>query len=258
MEESMCYENKRLARMKKAYFMLKGDVLFRYLDLPKFINILTSRTLFFTNVTTYRDKEEGVSIKKSDLEGTFIKKILFQKSGLDFNNDTLIKKYEQEIKLRNRYYVSCWTRDCVENSLLWNTYCHSGYGVAIKTNINQLVKSYSEDVFSPFVQSSDVEYKANQDKEACFIKNDYYSSEKEFRLAVDICELLPKDKGLVEQILRDEYKENGFRVKVNLEILIGGIYCWPHNSWYISSIKEFIKSIYPGLENKVSVSKFCE
>ena len=100
-----------------------SDVLWRYMDFTKFVLMLHTRSLYFTKAIDFEDPYEGTwphtmtnEIENSRIPG----------------------------HPAHRVFINCWTRSEFESEALWQTYCPGGQGVAIRTNTESLLYSFTD------------------------------------------------------------------------------------------------------------------
>lgn len=104
----------------------KDVVIWQYMSLSKFINLLKERKLYFNRIDNFKDKTE-CTLKAID------KKIFrFSDEAKDY--------WERE---RKRNFISCWLESNYELALMWDIYGKEG--VAIKTTVGNLIKAISID-----------------------------------------------------------------------------------------------------------------
>lgn len=113
---------------------LKTDmVLVRYLDLAKYIDLISTKTLYVASAVEFEDS----------LEGTLPEQIREM-----YENDPEVIKHvgtksiiekEQENRIKNN--VSCWTKGPKDNMALWKIYGESKQSIAIITTLEKLIHS---------------------------------------------------------------------------------------------------------------------
>ncbi|MDQ7250764.1 hypothetical protein [Dongia sedimenti] len=107
-----------------------GDdvVLWRYLDMAKFIDLIHNNTLFFTRGDQFEDKFEGAFTNSI--------KLAIEKAYKDNN----IKSSYQEFKkgLRERVFVNCWRRGTDDSMAMWRVYGRSPTSLAITSTVGKL------------------------------------------------------------------------------------------------------------------------
>jgi len=125
-------------RLKKNHIScdvtLKEDLLLmRYMDLPKFIDMIRTGKLYLTSAVDFNDQLEGTlpeSIRDSFL-----------------NDPEVVAAYgnlpiqEREYLNKIRTNISCWTKGTADNMALWKIYGGSKQSVAVMTTLNKIVQS---------------------------------------------------------------------------------------------------------------------
>lgn len=117
-----------IVRHKYLFAPPDDTVIWRYMPMPYFFYLLNQSKLYFSRVDNLEDKAE---VLVSEKEKTFWKDIL---------KDDIDKWVDFE---RKRVFVNCWIKSNTENSLMWSAYAEQGTGVAIKTSVSRLMKSYN-------------------------------------------------------------------------------------------------------------------
>lgn len=105
-------------------------VLRRYLDLPKFIELLRTQSLYLRRADLFQDKFEG-SFTPS------VKAAIAEAYGVH-NIDFSYEKFKTE--LREGVYINCWSLGLNDNMALWELYGKSDASVAITTTVGRLRK----------------------------------------------------------------------------------------------------------------------
>lgn len=126
------------------------DILWRFMDFEKFVNILTSDSLFFTRADKFEDPYEGYkpkSIKDIQKEAANqVKNITTSEVSEIFDGDSQAKFLENWC----RYVMcNCWYNSKEESIAMWKIYSARNSGIAIKTTVGNLKESLSNeyDVF---------------------------------------------------------------------------------------------------------------
>lgn len=105
----------------------RDTVIWKYLDLAKYLALLRTRNLHLAPTTEFCDRYEG------DI-GVVQKKALVRAHGQE-RYEELMEKYRF---LRERTYVSCWTENEFESDAMWRIYTGAIYGVAIRSTYGRL------------------------------------------------------------------------------------------------------------------------
>lgn len=192
----------------------KNKVVWKYMELWKFLDLIDSSKLYLRRVDLFDDKYEG------------------RYFGDDPVSDELSSFDEHR---KNISFITCFTMDQMENYSMWKIYSDLNYGIALKTNIDRLIKSFEmeqEEVFIGEVSYKDstglypINFDGAQVLKNYFIKRKYFDFEKEVRIFT----------------AKNQNKEDlkGLSLNVDLEVLIEDIYISPFAK---PSLKKFIEII---------------
>lgn len=130
---------------------IPNEHIWRYMDFTKFVDLLSTNSLFFCRSDKFDDPFEG-SVPKKHYENR-VNELTMQPS-LFGNEKELYEKYGEE--LRKYVYINCWHINDSESAALWKLYLQSHEGVAIKSTREKLSESISK--FSFPVWSVPVKY----------------------------------------------------------------------------------------------------
>jgi hypothetical protein len=110
----------------------------RYMDLAKFVWLLTHKQLYFTRLDLLSDSHEG-SVTPQTAKGIdeFLKL-----RGAKVGWEQLSKLYQLS---RRTTFINCWYAGNNESEAMWRLYCGAGHGVAIRTTYTLLVDSIKKD-----------------------------------------------------------------------------------------------------------------
>lgn len=160
------------------------DVLWRYLDLPRFLDLLQRRRLFLARGDTFLDRFEGqftASIKRA------IERAYDEHPEWNFTYEAFRRK------LRERVFVSCWHRSAHESVAMWSTY-GPGVAVAVTTTVARLREAAVEanlrgvksiELVDYIDYSGDPELDISPYSRVFAYKDRAYSHESEVRLISD-------------------------------------------------------------------------
>jgi hypothetical protein len=104
--------------------------LLRYIDLAKFISLLTTQSLFLSRSDLLGDEFEG-SMTRMNLE---MRSELF--GGIPEDKWPLISRSRQMTRLWT--YVNCWSGAPSESVAMWRLYVGDGNGLAIESTFDRL------------------------------------------------------------------------------------------------------------------------
>jgi hypothetical protein len=213
-----------------------NTLLWRYQDLPRYIDLLIRRQLFFNRADKFEDPFEGKYNKYSkealitDNVGTSNEKLVEQQ----FN--ALLGEVSEK---RMAVTVNPWHENEHENYAMWNIYARGSYGLAIQTTYERLKRSF--DPARKPVHIGKVIYYDEHTQQipvhssfAPFLwKRNIYKYENEVRCCALISDA-EKDDFLWEA--QDKY--SGVFVPVDMEMLIERIYISPYSPHWFRDLVE--------------------
>lgn len=202
--------------------------IWRYMDFWKFLNLLESKALFFSNSENLGDNFEG-RIPSFVLEKIKLKD---KETGTDSND--IINHIENIC--RKTFLISSWSYAERESFALWKMYAKNRSGIAIETDFTSLKNSFNAttksiyigeinyihekkyffdlgNLFYPFVTKFD--YYSFENELRCVTVNDNYEKNKENLVDVDLNVLIKKihispnskpEFFKLIQLLKKEYK----------------------------------------------------
>jgi len=201
-------------------------VIWRYMDLPKFLLMLEQRSLYFALFSEFEDKWEAVLGREltAGIANQFA-----AASG------QVIGLYEEYFK---HTAVNCWYCGEEESIAMWSLYTTSEYGVAIKSTVKDLksvLAIYEKDVFlgavvyrdhtAPPVQTlaanAITPYSAVLQKRVC------YKHELELRAITHFLPEFPENLPLGTTVVAT-YPEHGRPVSIDLPTLIRSVTTGPN------------------------------
>lgn len=116
-----------------------GMHLMRYMDLPKFIDLIRTSRLYFSSAVHFDDILEGTlpeSIRKASVVHNKDHDNAEQSLGYE---ELCIQDFEYRNKIHNN--ICCWTIGNKDNMALWKIYGGSNCSVAISTNLEKVIES---------------------------------------------------------------------------------------------------------------------
>ena len=126
----------------------KSIILWRYLDLAKFIDLLQNSSLFLARVDKFQDKFEG-SFTQS------VKKLIernYKENDIDFTYDKF------KTGLKKGIFINCWHQGTKENMAMWHLYGKSSNAIAITTTVGKLEKQIESHNSNGKISIRKVEY----------------------------------------------------------------------------------------------------
>ena len=141
----------------------KGETkLWRYLDLPKFLDLIQRRRLFFSRVDRFRDsdRQEGV------IHTQFHKKLLQQleagetklPENFGITRDQLLEMERHaeafnESSFLKRVFLNCWHMSEHESFAMWKVYSQS-FGICVQSTYLDLLECFVDDKWSCYNDKS--------------------------------------------------------------------------------------------------------
>lgn len=224
------------------------DIIWRYINLEKFESLLIKKSLFFCRADKFSDPFEGSIPRKESEFRIQDQKRISNFYGTKFNSADAEKNIEGlssfHKKFRKTATVNCWHINNFESDGMWQLYLKSNEGVAIKTTVAKLIKSFEntfEDVFVSKVRyidyDNDIWY--NEKEYPCqfynFLtpiihKRKEFMHERELRL---LCEV--KDAIRDDDYWLNQENEKGIFLSVNIETLIEQIILHPTSDKFVEA-----------------------
>ena len=245
--------------------------IWRYMDLAKFITLLSRRAIYFANPNQFEDPfefrlplshqnvvENIFSEQKEDLKKV-VKQMIINKPSIKNNNE--FKMIENRIndkkssfidiekQVKEKFCVSCWHINDDENDALWKIYTNKGQGIAIETTSEKLEKSltYHNKITFDRVRYEDFNtapIEKGHKNYSGFIKRKAFSYEKEFRAVA---------------FLDENYYNQGCSIDTDLNTLIEKIHISPFMpKYFLDSVRYLCEGELSFLKNKVVQSKLYD
>ena len=227
-------------------------VVWRYMNLHKFVWMISKKQLWFTPISLFEDEFEG-RVPPPMLERA---RVYFERRGqLESHFPNHRRQLEQ---VRHHFYVSCWHIGDVESLEMWCNYCGSRDGIALKTTYGALRRSlqgfpvghveYIEpDAFEDPTFQFSVLYSA-------WLKRKEFAHESEIRVGYF-------DGWVPGWRFPTEHKQITFGSPIDWdpEPLIESVVVHPGADWsYIEAVTEVLKTWAPSKRQFVQWSKFSE
>ena len=219
-------------------------LLWRYQDLPRYLDLLLRKSLFFNRVDKFEDPFEGKFNKYS--KEAVINEVL-QEKGEEPERRKIETQFEELLEevSENRVAiaVSSWHINNAENYAMWNIYGRGSYGLAIQTTFQRLKQSFQH--AENRIHVGKVIYYDEQCEQipigktfAPFLrKRRMYQYEEELRCCTPVCGEAGTEANWEAQ---DEL--NGIFVPVDLDMLIERIYISPFSpDWFRALIERVNK-----------------
>lgn len=211
----------------------KETVIWKYMDLFKFLDLISSKELFMLRTDLFMDKSDGVN--RNTVE--HYKELLPSVTPFVLEN---FGTYQMQInqKVRKGSFVNCWHINNHESSVMWDAYSNSNGGIAIKTTISKVIDSIIDErnIYISEVEYSNGPIPLDNAYYPLVIKKPQFKDERELRLFY-------VEPDVVDPNSNKSYP-NSIRIKLNLENLFEEIYFHPLTElWVVESLKKIIKNV---------------
>jgi hypothetical protein len=233
--------------------------LWKYMDIPSFLSLLTSNSLTFIRADLFEDNYEG---KLPIPTASMVDYTINQLMNNDISDPKYLKVSDDEEIIRKNVYLNCWCKESHEMVHMWKIYSKEN-GVAIETTYENLKSSINstETVFPTEIQYLDYEHALTGWQAGALtaftIKRKEYKSENEFRLMIAfpriIEDQLMQQKNQYQKLNDPErmrlYSEIPvIKCEVDISDLISKVYISPYApKWYHTVIVDITKKC--GLDN---------
>jgi hypothetical protein len=239
------------------FYPEKDYIIVKYLDLLKFVSLLSNRSLFFCRLDKLEDKFEGKTGKlnyehrinqfKNLREVGF-----FNKKLTDEDIEKKVNEiYVYEEKFKSITLVNCWNKNEKESVALWKIYSNFDKGIMIKSKVSNIIKAFENskfDIFLSEVRYIDYEKEIMPDGNIMYPflhKQLAYTYESEVRLIHQ----LKGDSNWTYNWEKEAINE-GINIKVDLTELIDQIVISPNSQdWFYKLIVDICKKF--GLKTDV-------
>ncbi|MBO1030961.1 DUF2971 domain-containing protein [Tessaracoccus sp. SD287] len=225
-------------------------VLWRYMDLYRFLDLLQESELHLTRVDQMEDKWEG---SFSDLNVAERPAIYAEHWSESFAK----AMHNLYLHGRTHTYLNCWYMGDAESYAMWKLYDAAGKGVAVKATIGRLQASL-KGVHRPEVCGSQVKYvnyaTTYIPERNLFLpyihKRLSFAHEQEYRLlAMWSPKVLETDQNNTATLTEPDVPPVLLREAVDLDELIGSVYVSPDApDWVAKVVSEVTRQYLPRLE----------
>lgn len=200
-------------------------VVWKYLDLSKFLDLLLSHKLFMSRSDKFEDQYEG----------TFSEPTFEEIKKLSADNPEFLAYYKTH---REKVAVSSWHINEYESFAMWQIFTASSEGLAIRSTVGRLQKAVQPEQHYPqyIGEVNYIDYKKEyipfDDAFFPFLfKRKSFQYEREIRIITDVT---PHDMTL----------NDGLKIAVDIHQLIDKIYIHPKSeNWYKKLVIELLKRL---------------
>jgi hypothetical protein len=200
-------------------------IVWKYLDLSKFLDLLMSKKLFMSRSDKFEDQYEG----------TFSEPTFEEIRKLSIDNPDFLKFYKEQ---REKVAISSWHINEYESFAMWQIFTQNTEGLAIQSTIGRLQKALApENNYKQFIgEVNYIDYKKEyipfDDMFFPFLfKRKSFQYEREVRIISDVAE---------SSITLND----GLKINVNIDQLIEKIYIHPKSeNWYKNLVIQLVKQL---------------
>nr|WP_315233233.1 hypothetical protein [uncultured Flavobacterium sp.] len=202
-----------------------NTIVWKYLDLSKFLDLLMSEKLFMSRSDKFEDQYEG----------TFSEPTFEEIKKLSFDNPDFLNYYKTH---REKVAISSWHINEYESFAMWQIFTQNSEGLAIQSTIGRLQESLiPETNFNQYIgEVNYIDYKKEHipfdDMFFPFLfKRKSFQYEGEVRIITDIG--------------KSDIKINeGLKINVDINQLIEKIYIHPKSeNWYKNLVIQLVKQL---------------
>ncbi len=202
-----------------------NTIVWKYLDLSKFLDLLLSKKLFMSRSDKFEDQYEG----------TFSEPTFEEIKKLSINNPEFLDYYKTH---REKVAISSWHINEYESFAMWQIFTQNSEGLAIQSTIGRLQNAlHPEKKLNQYIgEVNYIDYKKEyipfDDKFFPFLfKRKSFQYEREVRIL--------SDTG------NDVIKINdGLKINVDINELIEKIYIHPKSeNWYKNLVIQLVKQL---------------
>jgi hypothetical protein len=200
-------------------------VVWKYLDLSKFLDLLLSKKLFMSRSDKFEDQYEG----------TFSEPTFEEIKKLSINNPDFLNYYKTH---REKVAISSWHINEYESFAMWQIFTQNSEGLAIQSTVKRLQdalipeKNYKQYIGEVNYIDYKKEYIPFDDMFFPFLfKRKSFQYEREVRIITDVSENPVK--------LND-----GLKINVDISLLIEKIYIHPKSeNWYKNLVIQLVTQL---------------
>lgn len=202
-----------------------NTIVWKYLDLSKFLDLLLSQKLFMSRSDKFEDQYEG----------TFSEPTFEEIKKLSINNPDFLNYYKTH---REKVAISSWHINEYESFAMWQIFTQNSEGLAIQSTIGRLQNAlHPETNFSQYIgEVNYIDYK----KEYIpfdnmffpfLFKRKSFQYEREVRIISDVADI-------------NIQINDGLKINVDINELIEKIYIHPKSeNWYKNLVIQLVKQL---------------
>lgn len=201
-----------------------NTIIWKYLDLSKFLDLLISKRLFMARSDKFEDQYEGTFSEPTYEE---IKKLLE-------DNPKYLDAYKSK---RKNIVISSWHANSYESYAMWQVFTKNNEGLAIQSTVGRLKKSLTEPKANQYIgEVNYIDYKKehipfDDDFFPFLFKRKSFQYENEIRVITDVSHL-------------DMQVNEGVKVEADINKMIERLYIHPKSeNWYKKLVIEVVNQL---------------
>ena len=200
-------------------------ILWKYLDLSKFVDLLLYQRLFMSRADKFEDQYEG----------TFSEPTFEEIRKLSKDNPEFLHQYKIH---REKVVISSWHTNEYESFAMWQIFTQNNEGLAIQSTLGRIQNALAvEKIHKQYIgEVNYIDYKKelipfDDDFFPFLFKRKSFQYEREVRILSDL-----RDTNLVI--------DNGLKVDVDINELIQTIYIHPKSEkWYKNLVIDLVRRL---------------
>ena len=237
------------------------DMLWRFMDLAKFISLLKERALYLTRIDQFSDPFEcaiGLAEHKAKYDAFYMDflKEAVATAPRGKNEPIPTQEYIQENaerlfnemseinqKHRKTTFVNCWHKNTVESEAMWNLYVKDlTQGIAIQTTYDRLYRAIGREIMPVIGEVNYIDYS----KGTVYMQDVHWYKRKSFEHEREV--------RIIQVQFKEEPERYGISLPVDLDVLIENVYVSPMaQSWFEDIVNDML--VRYGINKKVIPSQ---
>jgi len=200
-------------------------IIWKYLDLSKFVNLLLYKKLFMSRYDKFEDQYEG----------TFSEPTFEEIRKLSENNPEFLQYYKSH---RERVVISSWHLNEYESFAMWQIFTQKNEGLAIQSTLGRLQQALApEKTYEQYIgEVNYIDYK----KEYIPFEHPFFPflfKRKSF--------IYEKEIRVISDLSAHNFEiDNGVKIDVDLNMLIEKIYIHPRSeNWYKNLVTDLVQRL---------------
>jgi len=228
--------------------------IWRYIDFPKYVDMLLKKCLFFSRLRNFDDPYEGrptdydIEMEEKGMEWL---ESIWGKNWRLITGDATPERRKFFEKMWEESVANCWHRNEYESAMLWKLYSNDNHGVVIQSTIGKLDKSLESSHVIMAVRYLDYKKEnAVYGKENLVTSRQLFAKRKSFEHEQEIRVAIPHNlHSDGKRVLNLSPEKKGEYVSVDLDILIEKVYVNPFSEdWFLDVVKSITKEYLPNKE----------